>query len=66
MGELKCANCQRVAHSPVYVLTVVYDDYRLEVGICGHCWTHTFISPMMDSRLRRLAFRVAERKLPGF
>lgn len=66
MEELRCANCGRQPHAPVYLICVQYVDYRLEVLICGHCWTHTFIAPMMDARLQRLAFRTAERRLPGF
>lgn len=66
MEPLECANCGKRPHLPVYVVVVQYLEYRLEVVVCGHCWTHTFIAPMMDARLQRLAFRVAERKLPGF
>jgi hypothetical protein len=65
MEELTCANCGRKPHDPAYILQMLYPDYKLEVTICGHCWVCTFIAPLMDHRLRRLAIKSAQERLPG-
>lgn len=62
---MKCANCLRVAHDPIYVVEIVRGGIGMGVNICGHCWLTVFMAPSLAARLERLAFNGGKVRLPG-
>jgi hypothetical protein len=62
---VKCANCEREVHDPVYTVCITRGTIQLGVNICGHCWVTAFMEPLVARRLESLAFKSSTRLLPG-
>lgn len=61
---MKCANCERTAHDPVFCVAILQGEVCLVTNICGHCWNAIFMAPGMTHRLWSLATKQAQPRLP--